>query len=93
LVLAEKTEAGEIRNHSHRRLERHRISRVPRNITGPRRRFGVLQHIVLQDTETILMFVAYILFVGEFVGKERRAGLNNSSGLSFCLTSNIAGVE
>jgi hypothetical protein len=87
----EKTEAGEVRNHSHRRLERHRISRVPRNITPPRRRFGVLRHIVLQDIEPSL-FLWHIPFVGEFVGKEKRAGLNNSSGLSFCLTSNIAGV-
>jgi hypothetical protein len=73
-VLAEKTEAGEVRNRSHRRLESHRISRVPRNITRPSRRFGVLQHIVLQDTEPILVFVAYIPFVGEFVGKEKEGG-------------------
>jgi hypothetical protein len=53
----EKTEAGEIRNHSLRRLESHRIRRVPRNITRPSRRFGVLEYIVLQDTETILTFL------------------------------------
>jgi hypothetical protein len=57
----EKTEAGEIRNHSHRRLESHEISSVPHNIIRPRRRFGVLRYIVLQDTETILVYVVYTL--------------------------------